>query len=319
MTKIVDMEFPRPSTLNPKVPPELDDITLRALERSPEKRYQTAQEMRDALERFLRSKGELIGETEIGALVDSLFADEHEDVKRDIKVYMERLGSERGLAVSSPGQPLDETASERLRVLGRAGADPSRDSPAGFAISESSRSLRAVRTSSSSHRPPPENHGWGLRIAAAVAVSGLFLTGIVGMRSASTHGAGASPSPSVLASAASAPSRAPVVRVVVRASPADATIDVDGAEVQNPFIGTFTRDDVDHRVHVAHAGYAPVTKLARFDRDDVNLDLTLEKVPEPSTSASAASLAKPSAAGARPAPSGPPGRKQPKLDDDPWR
>lgn len=44
---------PRPRDLYDKYPPELEDIVLRALERNPERRYQSADELRLALERYL--------------------------------------------------------------------------------------------------------------------------------------------------------------------------------------------------------------------------------------------------------------------------
>ena len=302
MSQLTGMEFPAPSSINKDVPPELDAITLRALQRSPDKRFQTALEMRDALEKFLRSKGEVVGEVEIGALVDSLFSHEHEEVKRDIVMHMERLGSEREMAVAMQ-EGADPIAS---------GTRPtSLNDPPKIANHESVPSLRAVRTSAQSG--PPDRPGrWGVRAAAGVVVAGLLVWGIVSMGGSSKRAASAgAAAASTSAAALPAPT---VVHVVVHATPADAKIDLDGAEVQNPFVGTFTRDEVEHRVHASHAGYAPLTKLARFDQDDVSLELTLEKPadPVPSTSPATPSTRPPPTAGPSP-------KKQPKLDDDPWR
>ncbi len=60
-------EIPRPSLLRPDVPPALDVIVARALDRDPAKRFATAQEMRAALEDYLRAAGEDVGSDEIGA------------------------------------------------------------------------------------------------------------------------------------------------------------------------------------------------------------------------------------------------------------
>jgi len=303
MTQLAAMVASPPSKVDPRVPPELDAITLRALERAPAKRFQTAQEMRDALEKYLRSREQAIGEVEIGGLVDALFAHEHEDVKRDIMIHMERLGSERELAVAAPegdvaapiapAKSAPRTTAETLEKLHS---------------HESAGSLRAVRTSSL-HRTTERQGGWGARAAAGIAVVGLLVWGVLGVRSGSKGTAGAPAAP--LAPSPAAPA---LVHLVVRASPPDAQIDVDGADVQNPFAGTFARDDVQHRVHAARPGYLPITKLARFDQDDVSLDLTLEKPPEPSSSgASAPKPTPPATSSARPP------KTQPKLDDDPWR
>ncbi|HEX4992843.1 MAG TPA: serine/threonine-protein kinase [Rubrobacteraceae bacterium] len=53
-------EVPPPSTLRPEVPPEVDRIVGKALQVSPEDRYQTAREMRVDLERLLTSPPEHI-------------------------------------------------------------------------------------------------------------------------------------------------------------------------------------------------------------------------------------------------------------------
>ncbi len=51
------VNVPAPSQVNPDVPPELDPIVLKALQRDPFRRYQTAHEMGTALEEVLSAKG----------------------------------------------------------------------------------------------------------------------------------------------------------------------------------------------------------------------------------------------------------------------
>lgn len=48
-----------PSSLNPAVPPELDAVVLKALARSPEERYQTAEEFKQALQALLSPRRDL--------------------------------------------------------------------------------------------------------------------------------------------------------------------------------------------------------------------------------------------------------------------
>ena len=51
------MPIPRPSTRNPAVKPALDGVVMRALERDPDKRYKSADEMGDELEDLVLRKG----------------------------------------------------------------------------------------------------------------------------------------------------------------------------------------------------------------------------------------------------------------------
>ena len=52
MAAIVEGEIPPPSTLRADIPPALDAIILRSLQRSPEARFQTTDDLREALEQF---------------------------------------------------------------------------------------------------------------------------------------------------------------------------------------------------------------------------------------------------------------------------
>ncbi len=53
--RVLNDEIPAPSTVRPDVPKALDDICMRALERDVERRYKTAQELADDLERAGRA------------------------------------------------------------------------------------------------------------------------------------------------------------------------------------------------------------------------------------------------------------------------
>ena len=50
MRRVAQMPIPRPSMANPTVPPELDALVMRALDRNPDTRWQSAAEMRDGIE-----------------------------------------------------------------------------------------------------------------------------------------------------------------------------------------------------------------------------------------------------------------------------
>jgi hypothetical protein len=313
MNKIVDMAFDAPSRANPAVPAELDAIALRALERHPQNRFQTALEMRQALEKHLRKAAEFPGEAEIAALVAQVFGAERSAARRDIHGRMTELESERGpvaeggaLALGGAREPLHGGAPEARTV------EP--ESPATLTVAASSRPLRVVRTNDAPGREPRRARGG--RTAGLVGASLVLIAGIVSAR----H-----PSPSLRLAgttqdASSVPTAVPV-HVVVRASPAGASIDLDGAPVTNPFQGTFPRDELEHRIRAACPGYSSATQLARFDRDEVTLVFALERAPAdtPPPSTTAAAPPSPPARAAWPSPGGPaqPGAKRaPKLDDD---
>jgi serine/threonine protein kinase len=67
ITAVLQGDIPPPSDLTPGFPPAFEAILERALERDPRKRYATAQEMGDALERFAREAG--IGRRELARMV----------------------------------------------------------------------------------------------------------------------------------------------------------------------------------------------------------------------------------------------------------
>jgi hypothetical protein len=100
----------------------------------------------------------------------------------------------------------------------------------------------------------------------------LALTAAVVATSAALRNA---PRPEYSASGA-APARAATIQLSIQATPVDATILFDGATVGNPFMGTFARDAVEHRLQVARAGYVPSNRVVRFDDGNVDLDVTLE-------------------------------------------
>jgi len=70
---ILKEPIPPPSKLAPNIPPQLDEITLRALTRELDGRYQSARDMARALNRFAVSTGEHVGTAEISDWMRRLF------------------------------------------------------------------------------------------------------------------------------------------------------------------------------------------------------------------------------------------------------
>jgi hypothetical protein len=310
MSKILDLEFEPPSKSNPEVPPELDAITKRALERRPEDRYPTALAMREAIEKYQRAKGDFVGPTEIGKLVTDLFRAERDDLRRQIRMQMAELGeSARDLVVTEEESRRHAAEAEAAQPA----LEPPPPPPPAPSLVESVGSLRAVRT----HVTGAVDRPSGRNSRVVVAVLALALAGGVGITIRS------------MSNRASAGARtAESVKIVLRTTPADAVLTLDGAPVKNPFDGTLPRDTAEHRFEAQRAGYVGATKAVRFDHGDMSFDVALEKAPEPVPSAAPVppAPAAPSSSSApsnkaKPAPASPSPRSpmQPNLDDDPWR
>lgn len=60
MTRIRNMPIPRPSIGNPRVTSDLDEIVMKALERDPARRWQSAATMRTALRRVIEQPGNFV-------------------------------------------------------------------------------------------------------------------------------------------------------------------------------------------------------------------------------------------------------------------
>ncbi|HTN82945.1 MAG TPA: bifunctional serine/threonine-protein kinase/ABC transporter substrate-binding protein, partial [Sorangium sp.] len=104
-------EIQRPSFVHPDIPPALDAIVGRALERDPTKRFATAQEMRAALEDYLREAGEDVRADEVGARMRSAFAERRASMQRQVRAYIDQ-GS------AAPGPLLEQRLSRVSQIEG---------------------------------------------------------------------------------------------------------------------------------------------------------------------------------------------------------
>ena len=75
MYAVLSSEILPPSDYRSGIPPELDEIVLKALKRNPEERWQTTREMGQALRRYLANQEELVGPAELADWMEELFPD----------------------------------------------------------------------------------------------------------------------------------------------------------------------------------------------------------------------------------------------------
>ena len=133
--KIVQGQYLKPSELRPKYPKGLELIIERALMADPARRFQSAEEMRHALETWLVDSSRIV--------VDS-------DVARIVK---ERLSPERRTvidAVMSTSRTLPESLAYRLLSRGDRTDTPTADS----------RMFQSPPPPPPAHRPPPSSKGY---------------------------------------------------------------------------------------------------------------------------------------------------------------
>jgi serine/threonine-protein kinase len=89
----------------PDVDPRLASIVDRALQKDPDHRFQTAEEMREVLEEYIRASGELVPDVKLGKIVREAFAETRQRVQRQIQAAISR---------AAPAGPGDEILVESM-------------------------------------------------------------------------------------------------------------------------------------------------------------------------------------------------------------
>ncbi|MEO6598344.1 MAG: serine/threonine-protein kinase [Polyangiaceae bacterium] len=111
LAQIASAPLPRPSKLRPDLPPAFDAWFARALDRDPNKRYQTAKELSDALTRALLSgrggqvRGMSLSSDDEGLVVDELMAGEAPPVSGPLTDRLPPSFRQSGHSSSPPPPP----------------------------------------------------------------------------------------------------------------------------------------------------------------------------------------------------------------------
>jgi serine/threonine protein kinase len=107
LKRLLQDEIPTLSSVVPGVDPALAAIVMRALQRNPGARYQSAQAMRQDLERFLRGGEPANWDAELAALVSEKFASQRQKVQRQVQLCM----SQESISGHIPRVSLTDTSS----------------------------------------------------------------------------------------------------------------------------------------------------------------------------------------------------------------
>ncbi len=116
MYAVLSGEIRPPSDYRKDVPPELDEIVLRALQRNPDERWQTARQMGTALRRFLAKQEELVGPAELADWMGELFP--HGELRKHQLMEIART-TDRIDSPESPRRAEDRSGVRIPRTKGR--------------------------------------------------------------------------------------------------------------------------------------------------------------------------------------------------------
>jgi eukaryotic-like serine/threonine-protein kinase len=117
--KLMNEPIPRLSSALPDVDPALEAIVMKSLEKDPQYRWQSAAEMRDALEDWLRASPRQIRQEEVGRKMQHLFASVREEVQRQVQRHMSAI------TAATNTQELQALTAESLQRMEQSGANVS--------------------------------------------------------------------------------------------------------------------------------------------------------------------------------------------------
>jgi tRNA A-37 threonylcarbamoyl transferase component Bud32 len=115
LQRLVHAPIPRVRGVVPELDEELDEIVAHALEKEPAARYQSANEMRQAIERYLRKTGQVVREPEVGEAMTSAFDDARAEVQAKIQQAMTRRAGTPARSAEMPAVPVRSAEVPRRR------------------------------------------------------------------------------------------------------------------------------------------------------------------------------------------------------------
>jgi serine/threonine protein kinase len=246
MYRLLETNCVPPSALVTGFPSGLEAILLKALEKDPEKRYQTADDLRVALEAFLAQCGRLVTDRDISALVRARLGPALDAKTKALHDATQAIAA-RGVDADGPGFELTRSnlgAPESTRHTWNA-ALPGRTLP---------------------------RRDWMVLLGVTLLV---LLGGFAWSRAANPPSVVHMP---VSASVPPASAAAPLVTITLRAEPAEASLRIDGGEaLPSPQVIEVMPSQRLHLVYSSLDGYEPVTRQVSFDHSQ---ELVLQLTPQ---------------------------------------
>jgi serine/threonine protein kinase len=181
LVRLLQDPVPRLTDIVPDIDPKLEAIVSRALERNPAARYQTAGQMRIALELYLSANHLVVGNEEIGGLVAEVFRDiraaMQEQIREQMAYVSEFPASGSTATAASAVDPLDVDLPQTLQAGSVSGITLNR--------TRSQSSLRAVQptvvtTGLVAAVDPPAKSSW-LPAVIVAAIAAVAIAAIVAL------------------------------------------------------------------------------------------------------------------------------------------
>ena len=246
MYQLLEQPLVRPSTRLLGYPSSLEEIVVKALERNPAQRFQSAEDFGRALSVWIATQGRVVTERDIAAVL-------RDTLGPKITERAQRIAAaERDIDASPTPPPAEQTlGGSSATTLGGARAAHARQSRVRWAV-----------------------------IAAGVSVlllvGGLELNRFIHAETpphAQTTKVTPDPEPTTQVVTPKAPSS---ITVTLRAEPAQAVLFLDnGSALPNPYKLSVAKDEIVHRVRAAAAGFNDRVERLRFDENkEVTLTLS---------------------------------------------
>ncbi|QSQ20796.1 protein kinase [Pyxidicoccus parkwayensis] len=306
---VKDCQVPRPSQLNPRLPPGLDEIILKALAPTPDGRYADCGAFRLALEDYALNLRLPSSSAHLSAFLRELYAEriatESDPAKLDQLAEDADLDSRSNSSLSGvPGGPGAPPRSASSRAVPRSSQSPAPGTRSRQGLAAPAQPPRdKTRGTAALDRPEPRRVPW---MPVAVAGAGLLVAGAAlvflrGPAQATT----VQPPPQPVAVAkqpehdkpaqVTAPPEKPrPVELPVISEPPGATVSVDGEpQGKTPWTLTLQPGTSSVEVTLALNGYEPVTR--RVSATDGELNLALR--PQPGKQGGTQGTKKPGGAG----------------------
>jgi serine/threonine-protein kinase len=267
--QLLEQTVASPTEIVPDYPAPLAAIVLKALAKDANERFQTAEDLRVALEAWIASSGATVSERDIAALMRKTLGSEIDDKQKRINEASAKLKEQSTDAGNTP-------SGEHSLPAPASGSPPRRREGA---ITED----RGVATGSIR-----EKSSWWLPIGASLGVLGVVIVlarGTFGTEApqvvppASAANAAAPVAPSEPAprpaqqpettpvNVPAQPAEAQQVKITVRTIPAHAIIRIDGGEpIQTPYSLQAPASPELREITASSANYTSVTRQVSFDQ-----------------------------------------------------